>query len=155
MFTHHIWKEFQRTYICRYIYNVRTRSFCRANSISGVFFFKFWWLRLTANDNVNDREPGPPTRYWHFWQCVQVPGPAREWNQHSYKAGEQEETSRALKTVLVESALTLGLMEPNASRWHGSSTITETPAAWNVCVSTPPPDSGTLISTLNAIFTLI
>lgn len=108
---------------------------------------------LGSSSSSTDREPGPQTRYWYFWQCVQVPSPAGEGNQHSDKAGEQKETWRALKTVLVESALTLGLMEPNGSRWHGSSTITETPAAGNVCVSTPPPDSGTLRSKLNAIFT--
>ncbi len=94
-----------------------------------------------------------------FWQCGQVPSPAGKWNQHLHKAWQQKEAWSALK-FLVDGCVDFGLDKTqwtNTSRCHGSPNHhrlwklhTGLQATWILCLSSLPPDSGTLISKLNA-----
>ncbi len=83
-----------------------------------------------------------------------MPSPARKWNQHLHKACQQKEAWSALKFPgrwlhwlwLQKTQWT------NTSRWHGSPNHwlwklhTGLQATWILCLSTLPPDSGTLTS---------
>ncbi len=70
-----------------------------------------------------------------------------------------------LYNFLVDGCVDCGLQKTqwtNTSRWHGSPNHhwlwklhTGLQATWNLCLSTLPPDSGTLISKWNAKFTFI
>ncbi len=70
-----------------------------------------------------------------------------------------------LQNLLLDGCVDCGLQKTqwtNTSRWHGSPNHhwlwklhTGLQATWNLCLSTLPPDSGTLISKWNAKFTFI
>ncbi len=67
---------------------------------------------------------------------------------------------KALQNILVDGCIDFGLDKTqwtNTSRWHGSPNhhclwklLAGLQATWILCLSTLPPDSGTLISKLNA-----
>ncbi len=82
-----------------------------------------------------------------------------KWNQHLHKACQQKEAWSALN-VLVDGCIDCGLQKTqwtNTSRCHGSPNHhwlwklhTGPQATWIMCLSTLPPDCGTLISKWNA-----
>ncbi len=104
------------------------------------------------------------TSFWYLWQCGQVPSPAGKWNQHLHKACQQKEAWSALKFPgrWLRWLWTQKTQWTNTSRWHCSPNHhwlwklhTGLQATWILCLSTLPPDSGTLISKWNARFTFI
>ncbi len=72
---------------------------------------------------------------------------------------------KVLQNLLVDDCIDFGLDKTqwtNTSRWHGSPNHhrlwklhTGLQATWILCLSSLPPDSGTLVSKLNAKFTFI
>ncbi len=96
--------------------------------------------------------------------CVQVPCSVGKWNLHLHKVGQQQEAWSALN-FLVYGCVDLGPQKTqwtNTSRWHGTPNHhwlwklhTGPQATWILCLSSLPPDSGTLISKGNAKFTFI
>ncbi len=103
--------------------------------------------------------------FWYLWQFGQGPSPPRKWNRHLHKACQQKEAWSALKfpgrwqedwlwtsekTVDQHQQMTCS---PNHHwLWTLHTGLQET---WILCLSTLPPDSGTLMSKLNAKFTFI
>ncbi len=104
------------------------------------------------------------TSFWYLWQFGQVPSPVGKWNQHLRKACQQKEAWSALKFP-GRCCVDCGLQKTqwtNTSRWHGSPNHhwlwklhTGLQATWILCLSTLPPDSGTLMSKLNEKCTFI
>ncbi len=107
---------------------------------------------------------GQWTSFWYLWQCGQVSSSAGKLNQHLHKACQLKEAWSALKcpgrwlhwlwtsenTVDQHQQMT---SSPNHHRlWKLHNGLQ---ATWILCLFTLPPDSGTLISKLNAKFTLI
>ncbi len=95
---------------------------------------------------------------------VQVPSPAWKWNQHLHKACQQKEAWSALKCS-VRCLCWLWTSENTADQ-HQQMTRQPKPSltvetshwtsrTWILCLSSLPPDSGTLIYKLNAKFTFI
>ncbi len=93
------------------------------------------------------------TSFWYLWQCGQVPSPAGKWNQHLHKACQQKEAWSALKFPgrWLRWLWTQKTQWTNTSRWHGSPNHhwlwklhSGLQATWIMCLSTLPPDSGTL-----------
>ncbi len=104
--------------------------------------------------------------FWYLWQCGQVPTKVLLENEISISIKLiSRRKPRVLKNVLVDGCVDCGLQKTqwtNTSRWHGSPNHhwlwkrhTGLQATWILCLSTLPPDSGTLISKLNAKFIFI
>ncbi len=126
----------------RFFYGVKVRRVC-------------WPIK-----NRDTIKPGTGS----FWHCVQVPSPVGKWNLHLHKVGQQQEAWSALKLPGITAVLTLDLrkrsgptpaddMAPQPSLTV--ETLHWTSATWILCLSSLPPDSGTLISKGNAKFTFI
>ncbi len=108
--------------------------------------------------------PWSLNQLWYLWQCGQVPSPAGKWNQHLHKACQQKEAWSALEFPgrwlrwLWTSENTVD--QHQQMTWQPKSSLTVKlhtglQATWILCLSTLPPDSGTLISKWNAKFTFI
>ncbi len=104
------------------------------------------------------------TSFGYRWQCGQVPSPAGKWNQHLHKACQQKEAWSALKCPgrwlrwLWTSENTAD--QHQQMTWQPKPSLTVetshwTSRTWILCLSSLPPDSGTLISKLNAKCTFI
>ncbi len=104
------------------------------------------------------------TSFWYLWHCVQVPGPAGKWNQHLHKACQQKEAWSALQSPgrclrwLWTSENTVD--QHQQMTWQPKPSLTVetshwTSRTWILCLSSLPPDSGTLIYKWNTTFTFI
>ncbi len=102
------------------------------------------------------------TSFWYLWQCGQVPSPAGKWNQHLHKACQQKEAWSALKFPgrwlrwlwTSENTVDQHQQMTSSPNHHWLWKLhTGLQATWILCLSTLPPDSGTLISKWNTKFT--
>ncbi len=85
-----------------------------------------------------------------------------KWNLHLHKDGQQQEAWSALKLPGIRLCWHVKTQWTNTSRWHGTpnhhwlwNLYTGPQATWILCLSSLPPDSGTLISKGNAKFTFV
>ncbi len=140
------------------MYSILVGSGISHFSLDNTHRFSGVQVRRVCNTMVI--EPG----FWYLWQCGQVPSPVGKWNQHLHKACQQKEAWSALKfpgrwlrwlwtsdnTVDQHQQMTCSPNHHWLWKLH-----TGLQATWILCLSTLPPDAGTLISKLNAIFTFL
>ncbi len=95
-----------------------------------------------------------------LWHCVQVPSPVGKWNLHLHKVGQQQEAWSALKLPGIRLCwpwTSENTVDQQPADYMAPQTITDCgklytgpQATWILCLSSLPPDSGTLISKGNA-----
>ncbi len=97
------------------------RSSALLGLVSLIFFFSMRFRSGEFAGQSSTVTHGHWTSFWYLWQCVQVPSPAGEWNQHLHKACQQKEAWSALKCPgwWLHWLCTSEKQWTNTSRWHG------------------------------------